>query len=196
MQNLKHKGITLIGIIFFLAGCSSSSNQTIPDAPPPYPSFPIPQERYQSAQVYGGQPSTSTYVPPFSDTSSSYQSPTPSPKSVYAPPPSSPPTQNSFTKRPFQTQTNSKGFRGQKANTERFTLEAKADLWALVQDSQGTELEWLKMKTGETASLSYSGSLTITCSSGNKLVIKNKFGKKIETNPNSSGISIVRLPSK
>lgn len=196
MQNLKHIGLTFIGIIFFLAGCMRSSNQTIPDAPPPYPNFPMPQERYQSAQVYGGQPSTSAYIPPYNDASTSYQPPAPTSKTFYAPPPSSPPTQSSFTERPFQTQTNSKEFRGQEDNTKRFTLEAMADLWALVQDSQGTELEWLKMKTGETASLSYSGSLTITCSSGNKLVIKDKFGKKIETNPNSSGISIVRLPSK
>lgn len=197
MHVLKHIGITFTGIIFLLSGCMRSSNQSIPDAPPPYPSFPIPQERYQSAQVYGGQPSTSTYIPPYSD-ASSYQPPTPSSKSLYTPPPSTPPTQASFSERPFQTQPhpNSQGYPKQKANTVRFTLEAKDNLWALVQDSQGTELEWLKMKTGETASLSYSGALTITCSSGNKLIIKNKLGKKIETNPNSSGISIVRLPSK
>ena len=82
---------------------------------------------------------------------------------------------------------------GQETNSARFTLEARADLWALVQDDKGAELQWLKMKPGETSTISHSGDLTITCSSGDKLLIKDKFGKKIETNPNASGISIVRL---
>ena len=77
--------------------------------------------------------------------------------------------------------------------TSHYTLEAKADLWALVQNAKGVELEWLKMKAGEKATLSYQEALTITCSSGNELVILDKKGKRIDTNPNSSGISIVRL---
>ena len=77
----------------------------------------------------------------------------------------------------------------------RFTLEANADLWALVQNSEGVELEWLKMKKGESAKLHHSGRLTITCSSGNQLIIKDKDQKVVQTTPNKSGISIVRLPS-
>ena len=62
-------------------------------------------------------------------------------------------------------------------------MEAKADLWALVQDAQGVELEWLKMKTGESASLYHSGELTITCSSGNKLIIKDKTRNPLTPTP-------------
>ena len=80
-------------------------------------------------------------------------------------------------------------------NSPRFTLEAKADLWALVQDDKGIELDWLKMKSGDIRHLNHQGALTITCSSGDLLVIKDKEEKVIETNPNINGISIVRLPA-
>ena len=54
----------LLPLLFSITGCKSSSMQSVPDAPPPYPNFPVPQERFNSAQVYGGQPSNAPYVPP------------------------------------------------------------------------------------------------------------------------------------
>ena len=190
MHNLRLIRITFLGIILSFTSCRRSSVTSIPDAPPPYPSFPVPQERYQSSQVYGGQPSTSAYIPPYSEPT--YQAPLSSEnQSFYTPPPADPPMQRIYKNPALKNQPHPR--QRQETNPARFTLEAKADLWALVQDAQGTELQWLKMKPGETASISHGGALTITCSSGDKLLIKDKFGKKIETNPNASGISIVRL---
>jgi len=184
----------LISVLTILVGCRPSSTPSIPDAPPPYPSFAVPQERYHSAQVYGGQPNASVYVPPYSEapqngtTADSYQ---------YAPPPRTssritPPPQ--YTSPNFYNKNKVNPNENSSSSSSRFTLEAKADLWALVQDDKGTELDWLKMKAGENKHLHHPGPLTITCSSGDLLVIKDKEGKVIGTNPNVNGISIVRLP--
>ena len=190
--NLSVFGLT--SVLAILVGCRSSSNPSIPDAPPPYPSFAVPQERYQSAQVYGGQPSASIYIPPYSEaphsgsSDASYQYvPPPRASSSVVPPPQ-------YTSPNFYHQ-NKINPRKDTPNSPRFTLEAKADLWALVQDDKGIELDWLKMKSGDIRHLNHQGALTITCSSGDLLVIKDKEEKVIETNPNINGISIVRLPA-
>ena len=167
---------------------------SIPDAPPPYPSFPFPQERYSSAQVYGGQNMPTTYIPPYSPPNTSLNRE--QPPTFYTPPPVPPPSQPSTLQQSSQKFTPSSPSpynRSSSRESALYTLEAKADLWALVQNEKGVELEWLKMKAGETATLNYQEALTITCSSGNQLVILDKKGKRIDTNPNSSGISIVRL---
>ena len=36
--------------------------------------------------------------------------------------------------------------------------------------------------------------VTVTCSTGSKVEILNSNGKRVDTNSNSSGIAIVRLP--
>ena len=167
---------------------------SIPDAPPPYPSFPFPQERYNSTQVYGGQNMATPYIPPYSPSNTTLN-PESTP-TFYTPPPAPPPNQQGVAQQPVQSYTPltpNRYNRTTSKETSHYTLEAKADLWALVQNAKGVELEWLKMKAGETATLSYQEALTITCSSGNELVILDKKGKRIDTNPNSSGISIVRL---
>jgi len=190
----EHPWIAMLTLSVF-SGCSGSVS-SIPDAPPPYPSFPIPQERYNSAQVYGGQNLPTSYTPPYSPPSGSYQQP-PAP-TFYTPPPSAPPTQPNLSARPSHKYTppapnrfSSKPNRS--SQSSNYTLKANADLWALVQNAKGVELEWLKMKAGDSTELNYSEDLTITCSSGNQLVIVDNKGKQIDTNPNSSGISIVRL---
>ena len=76
----------------------------------------------------------------------------------------------------------------------RYVLRAEADLWALIQDPKGVELDWLKMKSGETVPLTYSGPITVTCSSGHKLKIFDNQKNLIESKANHSGISIVKLP--
>ena len=76
----------------------------------------------------------------------------------------------------------------------KYVLRAEADLWALIQDPNGVELDWLKMKSGESVPLTYSGPITVTCSSGHKLKIFDNQKNLIETKTNQSGISIVKLP--
>jgi len=192
----EHPWIAML-ILSLFSGCSGSVS-SIPDAPPPYPSFPIPQERYNSAQVYGGQNLPTPYTPPYSPPSGSYQKP-PAP-TFYTPPPSTPPTQPDLSSRPSFKYGPSTPNRFSKPDlnpqSSNYTLKANADLWALVQNAKGVELEWLKMKAGDSTELNYNEDLTITCSSGNQLVIFDNKGKQIDTNPNSSGISIVRLPLK
>lgn len=196
MSNKSSTTILLALSVLFTAGCRNSSVHSIPDAPPPYPNFPVPQERYNSAQVYGGQSSNLEYVPPYSDA----LIPQTPPATFYSPPPTSAQQQQTFSQEPAYNfspypNTSRPQSLNQQAKPARFTLEANADLWALIQDSKGVELEWLKMKKGDMANLQHIGELTITCSSGDQLTIKDKSGKLINTNPNSSGISIVRLPA-
>ena len=80
------------------------------------------------------------------------------------------------------------------SSSTNYSLLAEADLWALIQDPQGVELDWIKMKSGETVPLNYSGPITVTCSSGHKLKIFDNQKNLIETKANQSGISIVKLP--
>ena len=193
----KYNFFNIAILAFLIGGCRGTSTTSIPDAPPPYPSFPVPQERYNSAQVYGGPPNSSSYIPPYTPPQTTNAE---SGTTFYTPPPSIPPTHQSASTSSSFGYTPTNVYSQKKAiktslNTARFTLEANADLWALVQNSEGIELEWLKMKKGESAKLHHSGALTITCSSGDQLIIKDKDQKVVQTNPNASGISIVRLPS-
>ena len=82
-----------------LSGCRSSSISSIPDAPPPYPSFPFPQERYNSAQVYGGQNMATPYIPPYSPSNTTLN--TESTPTFYTPPPA-PPNQQGVAQQPVQ----------------------------------------------------------------------------------------------
>ena len=163
--------LLIVGLIAF-SGCFRNRPLEIPDAPPPYANFPAPQN------VRNNPPSDSTFSG--NDFASNpHSQPTTSSRSFASP---SPP---SFTSpKPNLTQ----------ASPQRYTLEADADLWALVQDDKGVELEWLKMKRGDSKPLTYSGAITVTCSSGTKLRILDNQNNLIETNANQSGISIVRLP--
>ena len=75
-----------------------------------------------------------------------------------------------------------------------YTVNAYANVWVLVQDKRGNELEWLSMKSGDEVPIMHRGPLTITCSSSKSIMITDKNGKKIETGNNSNGINIIRLP--
>lgn len=190
-----HISFTFIVVGIFLIGCRSSSVHSIPDAPPPYPSFPVPQERYNTAEVYGGQTSNMPYIPPYSSSSTTNQISAPSP---YAPPPSPPQNVRLIEQKPVYSynqhrSTFAKPAVEPSAESARFLLEAKSDLWALVQNAEGVDLEFLQMKSGDTAQLHHTGPLIITCSTGDQLVIKDKNLKPIKTNPNASGFTIVRL---
>ena len=75
-----------------------------------------------------------------------------------------------------------------------YTLRAEGDLWALIQDPKGVELDWIKMKSGESVPLNHPGPIILTCSSGHKLKIFDKQKNPIESKSNHSGITIVKLP--
>lgn len=162
----------LLGGMLVFSGCFRSRPLEIPDAPPPYANFPAPQNFRNNpaneSTYSSSQSASNTYIQPTA-TGSSLASP--SPPSFASP-------------QPNLTQT----------SLQRYTLEADADLWALVQDDKGVELEWLKMKKGDSKPISYSGPITVTCSSGTKLRILDNQNNLVETNSNQSGISIVRLP--
>ena len=181
-------------ILCTLIGCVQRGTSTIPDAPPPYPSFPIPQERFQSSGVYesknnGGsssiaetssiapQGSTSTGTDKINHHASSFD---------YIPPKSIPPrstnSSNQFT-------ANSRA-----ASPPLYTLIASGELWTLVQDRNGKEIDWIKMKAGEQAFIHDKNAAVLTCSSGNELSIKDSSGNLVSFNPKSNGISIIRLP--
>jgi len=163
--------LLIVGLIAF-SSCVRNRPLEIPDAPPPYANFPAPQNyRYNptSESTYSGNELASSL---YNQTASSGQSfGSPAPLSFASPQP-----------------------KFAQASSQSYTLEAEADLWALVQDDKGVELEWLKMKRGDSKPISYSGPITVTCSSGTKLRILDKQNNMVETNANQSGISIVRLP--
>jgi len=162
----------LLGGLIAFSGCFRNKPLEIPDAPPPYPNFPAPQsfrnnpasESSYSSNEFARNPNNQ-----LTTTGQSFASSSP---------------QSFASQQPNLTQMSS----------QRYTLEADADLWALVQDDKGVELEWLKMKRGESKPISHSGPITVTCSSGTKLRILDNQNNLIETNANQSGISIVRLP--
>ena len=163
--------LLIVGLIAF-SSCFRNRPLEIPDAPPPYANFPAPQNfRNNPASEYtysGNELASNPYIQPTANGQSF----------------GSPPSSSFASLQPNLTQT----------SHQRYTLEADADLWALVQDDKGVELEWLKMKSGDSKPISYSGPITVTCSSGTKLRILDNHNNIIESNANRSGISIVRLP--
>jgi hypothetical protein len=164
--------LLLLGGLIVFSGCVRNRPLEIPDAPPPYANFPAPQNfRNYSA-------SESTYSGSEFANNPYNQAPTVGqPFASPSPPSFASPQQNIL-----------------QSSSQRYTLEADADLWALVQDTKGVELEWLKMKKGDSKPISYSGPITVTCSSGTKLRILDNQNNLVTTKANESGISIVRLP--
>ena len=175
---------------FILLSCYSRKPNSIPDAPPPYPSFPFPQDKFKNANEYNPSLSPDNAHEVINSEKQDHMSGTYDPnggKNYNYIPPSAPPPSSSIQTPAFSPLATN-------ADTPRFTLTAKGDLWALVQDGKGNEIEWLKMKTGESAFIYDPNALVITCSSGNLLSIKNSNGKDISFDSRGNGISIIRLP--
>ena len=80
------------------------------------------------------------------------------------------------------------------AVSARYMVKAKGNLWVLVQDQFGNEVDWRKLQAGDQFPINQAGSLTVTLSSSDKADILDSDNKKIEINSKNSGISIVRLP--
>lgn len=167
--------ICFFQVPLLFCSCGGGSVTTLPEAPPPYPNFPVPY------QPPGTQPvSTGASL---ENQKNVYQS------NLYAP--------NQY-KRPETGQYNSwessPNALSPAPNYARFTVHAKANLWLLIQDANGNELDWLKLQENEKIPISHIGALTITCSSGQDIEIFNKEGRKINTpGSNKPGISIIRL---
>ena len=174
--NKKQSGYLFFFILCCLlyTSCGGGSVTTLPEAPPPYPNFPVPYEPCSQQpvpdHVYGHQQQGGHQTRTFSPTESNPQNS----------------NNNSWRSSPNALT--------QSPNYARFTVHANANLWLLVQDSNGNELDWLKLKEGEKVPLSHIGALTLTCSSGQDIEIYSKDGKKLDI-PESSkaGISIIRL---
>jgi hypothetical protein len=164
--------LLLLGGLILFSSCVRNRPLEIPDAPPPYANFPAPQNfrNYPASE--------STYSGSEFANNSYNQAPTAGQSFASPSPPSFASPQQKLTQNSYQ----------------RYTLEADADLWALVQDTKGVELEWLKMKKGDSRPISYPGPITVTCSSGTKLRILDNQNNLVPTKANQSGISIVRLP--
>ena len=148
-------------VVFLFCSCGGGSASTLPDAPPPYPGFPIPAQN-PGAGVTEPYPSGSGYASsvPYIGTSNYSQSQT-----AVTPPVSA-----------------------------RYMVKAKGNLWVLVQDQFGNEVDWRKLQAGDQFPINQAGSLTVTLSSSDKADILDSDNKKIEVNSKNSGISIVRLP--
>ena len=170
VSKLSHVLSPCLGIFIF--GCGG--NPSIPDAPPPYPTYSTPS--YTPPGDSNGYPSPSSYPPITPSLGSQYSNQTdlsPSYKQDYfAPPPN--PNQSSLN--------------------PRYTVTAEANIWVLVQDEFGTEIDWKKLSKGESMSITHPRPITVTCSSGSKVKIYDEKGKAVKQLINSSGIAIVRLP--
>ena len=181
MQNLGYKFYSYLCscvciFLVFLGGCGG--NPSIPDAPPPYHTYSTPG--YTPTTNTDSYPTQPPYAPA-NQWDRQYENPGVSPTSpspfkqqeFYAPPP----LQNS-----------------QPSLNSRYTITAKANIWVLVQDEFGTEIDWKKLSKGETMPITHPRPVTITCSSGSKVQIVDEKGKEVNPPSNASGIAIVRLP--
>ena len=74
------------------------------------------------------------------------------------------------------------------------TLEALGDVWILVQNAQGVELQWQNLRKGERLPVAKQGSISITSSNGKALRILDHEGRPLKEPSEKEGIAILRLP--
>ena len=74
------------------------------------------------------------------------------------------------------------------------TLEALGDVWILVQNAQGVELQWQNLRKGERLPIAKQGSISITSSNGKALRVLDHKGRSLKEPSENEGIVIVRLP--
>ena len=173
VSKISHVLFPCLGI--FIVGCGG--NPVIPDAPPPYPTFQTPN--YTPPGGYNDYQFPSSYPPitPHLDRQNSNPIGAPgtstnNKQDFFAPPPKS----------------------NQSSLNSRYSITAEANIWVLVQDEFGTEIDWKKLSKGESMSITHPRPVTVTISSGSKAKIFDEKGKKVNQLTNSSGIAIVRLP--
>ena len=74
------------------------------------------------------------------------------------------------------------------------TLEALGDVWILVQNAQGVELQWQNLRKGERLPVAKQGSISITSSNGKALRVLDHEGRSLKEPTQKEGITIFRLP--
>lgn len=74
------------------------------------------------------------------------------------------------------------------------TLEALEDVWILVQNAQGVELQWQNLRKGERLPVAKQGSISITSSNGKALRVLDHEGRSLKEPSENEGIAILRLP--
>jgi len=74
------------------------------------------------------------------------------------------------------------------------TLEALGDVWILVQNAQGVELQWQNLRKGERLPVAKQGSISITSSNGKALRVLDHEGRSLKEPTEKEGIAIFRLP--
>ena len=74
------------------------------------------------------------------------------------------------------------------------TLEALGDVWILVQNAQGVELQWQNLRKGERLPVAKQGSISITSSNGKALRVLDHEGRSLKEPTQKEGIAIFRLP--
>ncbi|MBC8347620.1 MAG: hypothetical protein O3A82_08475 [Verrucomicrobia bacterium] len=116
-----------------------------------------------------------------------------------APPPDAPPphpnlfspTSNQF---PPRTQAPVPGTTQSSEKKSVVTLEALGDVWILVQNAQGVELQWQNLRKGERLPVAKQGSISITSSNGKALRVLDHEGRSLKEPSENEGIAILRLP--
>jgi len=111
-----------------------------------------------------------------------------------APPPYSPTPYGGFDAQGKQNENPPSAPKRFPSGTDVLTLEALGEVWVLVQDAQGIELQWKNLKEGEQMPIAKNGPISITCSNGNALRILGTKGKSLAEPKQSKGIAIIRLP--
>ena len=133
----------------FFVSCGGGTVTTLPEAPPPYPNFPVP---YQPSSTGSNLESASNSFPN-SEISTS---------------------ENFSTANPLNSWRDAPNALTQSPNYARCTVHAKSNLWLPIQESSGNESDWVKLQAGEKVPINHIGALTLTCSSGKEIDIFNK----------------------
>lgn len=178
MQNLGFYSPFFLCAYFCLILFGCGGHATIPDAPPPYPTY-----------------STPGYTPPPNPNIHHSQNPSLTPQSWVKQYESSsplPPTSATYNQENFFPPTPQLNNQG--SLESRYTIIAKGNIWVLIQDEFGTEIDWKKLSKGEKMAITHPRPITVTCSSGSKVQIVDLKGKEVNQLSNSSGIAIMRLP--
>ena len=154
-------------LVLLLASCGGGSASTLPEAP-----HPIPGSRSLLALLI-----KPNHLPYRQNNDSGYY--------AYGSPnrPAYRPSEPSFQSTPQPAPQN-----------HRYLVNAKGNLWVLVQDQFGNEVDWQKLNAGENFPITQPGALTVTLSSSDKAEIYDSDNKKIEVNSTGSGNSIDLLP--
>jgi len=114
------------------------------------------------------------------------------------PPDAPPPHPNLFSptghRVPSKTQAPVPGTTQNYEKKDVITLEALGDVWILVQNAQGVELQWQNLRKGERLPVAKQGSISITSSNGKALRVLDHEGRSLKEPTQKEGITIFRLP--